>query len=139
MAGISDLNEVLKDIGFHIHENPYVYVILSYAEFFNSKHTFVQENKDTIFALIWEDEGVSIIMEKEEADKWELKYDFVWRIITIITHTSLNLVGLLAKATSILAENGIPVNVISAFYHDHFLIAPNDVERAENLLKSLGN
>jgi hypothetical protein len=49
----------------------------------------------------------------------------------LTVHSSLEAVGFLAAITARLAETGISVNVVSAFYHDH-LFVPHD--RADEAL-----
>jgi hypothetical protein len=43
-------------------------------------------------------------------------------------------VGLLTKVTGALAAEGIPVNVISAFYHDYLLVPIESAEAALHVL-----
>jgi hypothetical protein len=72
-----------------------------------------------------EREGTTLIVRREEAESLGLAYQFVSRLITLTVHSSLEAVGFLAAITARLAETGISVNVISAFYHDH-LFVPHD-------------
>ncbi|HUI76634.1 MAG TPA: ACT domain-containing protein [Bryobacteraceae bacterium] len=46
-------------------------------------------------------------------------------------------VGLLARITAQLAEHGISVNAVSAYYHDHLFIPEDRAEEAVGLLKEL--
>jgi uncharacterized protein len=52
----------------------------------------------------------------------------------LTVHSSLEAVGFLAAITARLAETGISVNAVSAFYHDH-LFVPHD--RADEALARL--
>jgi uncharacterized protein len=54
----------------------------------------------------------------------------------LTVHSSLNAVGFLAAVTTQLAEAGISLNAVSAFYHDH-LFVPHD--RADEALALLQN
>jgi hypothetical protein len=82
-----------------------------------------------------EREGVSLIVPKDDADKEGLPYDFVARMITLDVESSLDAVGFLAAVTGRLAEAGIAVNPVSAYFHDH-LFVPSD--RADEAMRVLG-
>ena len=81
-----------------------------------------------------EREGTTLIVRQEEAESLGLAYQFVSRLITLTVHSSLEGVGFLAAITARLAEAGISVNAVSAFYHDH-LFVPDD--RADEALARL--
>jgi uncharacterized protein len=81
-----------------------------------------------------EREGTTLIVRQEEAERLGLAYQFVSRLITLTVHSSLEAVGFLAAITARLAEAGISVNAVSAFYHDH-LFVPHD--RADEALARL--
>jgi uncharacterized protein len=81
-----------------------------------------------------EHEGTTLVVRREEAESLGLAYQFVSRLITLTVHSSLEAVGFLAAITARLAETGISVNAVSAFYHDH-LFVPHD--RADEALARL--
>ena len=81
-----------------------------------------------------EEEGLTLIIPKREAEELGLKYEFPCRMITLTIHSSLAAVGFLAAITTALAQAEISVNAVSAFYHDH-LFVPSD--RLEEVLKVL--
>ena len=57
-------------------------------------------------------------------------------MITLTVHSSLEAIGFLAAITGRLAEAGISVNAVSAFYHDHLFVPEH---RAEEALHHLQN
>jgi hypothetical protein len=84
-----------------------------------------------------EEEGITIIIEKNKADKLKLKYSFVASWITLTVHSSLEAVGLTAAFSKALADEGISCNVIAGFYHDHIFVPINEKEKAMTVLKRL--
>ena len=81
-----------------------------------------------------EREGVTVIISKHLADLNGLPYEYVFRRISLMVHSSLDAVGFLARITEVLAAQGISVNAISAYYHDYLYIRS---DQAENALKTL--
>ena len=65
----------------------------------------------TAFALIREDEGVTVIRSGKG-----------WARIMLGVHSSLDAVGLTARIAAALAEDGISANMIAAFHHDHVFV-----------------
>ena len=82
-----------------------------------------------------EQEGVSLIINKRQADLENLTYDPVFKRISLMVHSSLEAVGFLARIAEILAAQGISVNVVSAFYHDHLYIKEDQAENALGILE----
>ena len=84
-----------------------------------------------------EKEGLTLIIEKEDAVKAGYRYEYPCRMITLNVHSSLAVVGFLAKITTRLAEAGISVNPVSAFYHDHLFVPDGKEHEALNTLNAL--
>lgn len=81
-----------------------------------------------------EQEGTTLVIQREEAEAAGLRYAFASRMITLTVHSALDAVGFLAAITARLAEAGISVNAVSAFHHDH-LFVPAD--RADDAMAAL--
>ncbi len=77
-----------------------------------------------------EAEGMTLIIERSQADQRQLRYEGCYRMITLGVHSSLQAVGFLAAIASALAEEGIPCNAISAYYHDHLFIPLDYADKA---------
>lgn len=84
-----------------------------------------------------EEEGVTIIIEKWQADSESLDYDDVWSWIALTVHSSLSAVGFLAAITAKLSENAISVNVASAYFHDHLFVPQEKASLAMQVLVDL--
>ena len=82
-----------------------------------------------------EQEGVTLILNRQRADSDNLSNDLVFKRISLMVHSSLAAVGFLARVTEILAAQGISVNVVSAYYHDHLYVKADQAENAFNILK----
>jgi hypothetical protein len=83
-----------------------------------------------------EREGTTLVVRREEAESAGLSYQFASRLITLTVHSSLEAVGFLAEITGRLAEAGISVNAVSAYYHDHLFLPDH---RADEALQHLQN
>ncbi len=81
-----------------------------------------------------EDEGTTIVVTVEAADRYELPYEGRWQRITANVNSALNAVGFIAQLTRCLAERNIPANTVSAYYHDHLFVP---AERAVEALQAL--
>ena len=82
-----------------------------------------------------EKEGITLILEKSLADRENISYDLVFNRITLNVHSSLGAVGFLSRITEILAAQGISVNVVSGYFHDHLYIKVEDAENAVMILE----
>lgn len=78
--------------------------------------------------IFQEAEGTTLIALKSEAMAAGLDYAFESRMITLEIHSSLDAVGFLARITTALAAEGMGVNPVAGFFHDH-LFVPNGREQ----------
>jgi hypothetical protein len=67
----------------------------------------------TPFAVIREDEGVTLVLTRADADRAGLDYDYVAARITLRVGSTLTDVGLTALFSRTLADAGISCNVIA--------------------------
>lgn len=84
-----------------------------------------------------EKEGLSLLLEKNQADAAGLKYGSVFRGISLRVHSSLDAVGFIAAISNKLSSNGISANVIAAHFHDHVFVPTEKAELALELLAEL--
>ena len=82
-----------------------------------------------------EAEGLTLIVPKVDADAVGLSYAFPCRMITLNVHSSLGAVGFMARIATALAEQGMGVNPVSGFFHDHLFVPDG---REQDALAVLG-
>ncbi len=84
-----------------------------------------------------EQEGTTLVILREEAERAGLRYAFASRLITLTVHSALDAVGFLAAITARLAEAGISVNAVSAFHHDHLFVPADRADEAMAVLQEI--
>lgn len=84
-----------------------------------------------------EDEGLSLILTKSDADALGLSYDESMRQITLMVFSSLTGVGLTAAVAKALTKHRIPANVVAAANHDHIFVPAKLAEQAMDALRAL--
>jgi hypothetical protein len=84
-----------------------------------------------------EEEGITLIVDKVTADSHNLEYMSTWSMITLSIHSDLEAIGFIARVASELAKEGISVNVVSAFYHDHLFVPYDEGQEAMEILQAL--
>lgn len=126
MNGETKLENLLKSMKPILKDGEFVFCTLS--------HQDIQELKLKPIGWFQEDEGVSIILQRQQADSLGLEYSYIARMITLSVHSSLDAVGFLAAITAKLAQFGISVNPISAYYHDHLFVPSKKANEVMTLL-----
>ena len=86
---------------------------------------------------IEESEGLTLIVPKKIANENSIRYESVFKRITLGVHSSLNAVGLTAAFSSKLGEHGISANVIAGYYHDHIFVPEELADKAIEALNEL--
>jgi hypothetical protein len=84
------------------------------------------------FASVREDEGLTIVVEREQARGLTCSAPF--RAITLAVHSSLDAIGFIAAVSAALTVAALPANVIAGYHHDHVLVP---AERADDALAVL--
>jgi len=128
MAGKTNLSDLLAEMNPSLNHGRYVFVHAQGS---------LKIDLAQVIATFREEEGITIVLEKEKADELGLIYDYVSAWITLTVHSSLDAVGLTAAFSKVLAENNISCNVMAAYYHDHIFVNENDAEKAMETLGQL--
>jgi hypothetical protein len=84
-----------------------------------------------------EREGLTLIVTQTEAARAGLEAVFPCRKITLNIHSSLEAVGFLAALLPALAAEGMGVNPVSGFFHDHLFVPADRAEDALRVLRTL--
>ncbi len=130
MYGITDLNYLLRNMKPVLSDREYVFITTSKI----SEISYLNP-----ICFFKEDEGLTIIIDRDIADKNNLNYESVFSKITLNVHSSLAAVGFLAAILRELADAGISVNTVSAFYHDHLFVPSKKANEVLIILKGVAN
>ena len=126
---IKDLNTLLKSMNPVTDEKKYVFVSL--------KNKTINEIPPANFVRVPGRRRVDVNYRRKRRSGKEFSYNGTWSLITCKINSDLEAVGFLAKMTEVLAESGIPVNAISAYYHDHLFVPSSLLEKAMSCLVKL--
>ncbi len=129
MIGETNLQTLLKNMKPVLNDGVYVFCNRPLTEPFPSDC-----NPAGIFK---EQEGWTVILLMDEADRLGWSYEFLAAWITLQVHSDLAAVGLTAAIATALAAEGISCNVVAGYYHDHLFVALDDAHRALDVLQSL--
>jgi uncharacterized protein len=88
----------------------------------------------TPVVTVREEEGLTLVLERDEADRVGVTYEYVAARITLQVHSSLAAVGLTAAVATALTEYDISCNVVAGFFHDHLFVP---LDRADEALEAL--
>lgn len=129
MLGERDLDRLLRTMSPQLQDGVFVFCALP-------DHADIPSG---LAPRLWfrEREGLTLVILREEADRAGLPSQFASRLITLDVHSALDAVGFLAAVTTRLAQAGISVNAVSAFYHDHLFVPEASAEAAMRLLREM--
>ncbi len=127
MTGETDLTTLLHSMEPQLWEQPFVFCSVDPAAYqrLNVKPT----------GMFREREGITLILDRQQADQAQLPYEDLWACITLNIHSALAAVGFIAVISSKLAAAGLSVNPVSAYYHDHLFVLWGEREHVMHLLR----
>ncbi len=129
MPGEKNLEKLLKNLSPVLIDKEYVFTTTN-----KPLKELVPLNPLCFFS---EEEGLTLIVEKNRAISQGIIFDGVFKRITLKVHSSHDAVGLTAIVASKLKDNNISANVVAAYYHDHIFVPSSLAEKALNCLKEL--
>lgn len=125
---VNNLNELLCTMTPHLNEGIYL---------------FATVEPDTVIPLseivtsIQEQEGLSIVVSEQTAQKYQLNAQFRSAWITLTVHSDLAAVGLTAAFATALGQAKISCNVVAGNYHDHIFVPYEQADLAMSVLRKL--
>ncbi|OPA99090.1 acetyltransferase [Pseudomonas fluorescens] len=128
MAGETALATLLRSMSPQLNDGDYVFCTLP--------DNRIPEGCDVIGSFR-EHEGLTLIVERQQAEQAGLAFDYVAAWITLTVHSALEAVGLTAAFAGALGDAGISCNVIAGYYHDHLFVGRADAQRALDVLRQL--
>ena len=128
MSGERDLRKLTNELSPQLHDQVFVYCTFPEAA--------LPAGLSPVCTFL-EDEGLAVIVEKQQAESLGIPFALESRMITLTVHSSLEAVGFIAAFAGRLALADIPCNVVSAYHHDHLFIPQHLAERAMQVLSEL--
>lgn len=128
MSGETDLNKLIASMSPVLNEGTFVFCTVAKNFSFDVRQ---------VLALFKEEEGVTLVLEKEIAEEWKLQHSVPMAWLSLNVHSSLQAVGLTAAVSKALAAKGMSCNVLAAYYHDHIFVEKEQAQMALQLLTEL--
>ncbi|MFJ2825518.1 ACT domain-containing protein [Streptomyces toxytricini] len=128
MPGEKDLRTLLASMSPQLNEGEYVFALAPAGG--------VPADVRPV-ATVREEEGLTLVLPRADADRCGLAYDYVAAWITLRVHSALDAVGLTAAFATALASAGLSCNVVAGFHHDHLFVPYDEAPRALAVLADL--
>ncbi|MEE9336051.1 MAG: ACT domain-containing protein [Granulosicoccaceae bacterium] len=128
-AGETDLGLLMAKMSPRLDARTFVFVTIEREQ--------LVAHIDQALMVFRESEGVTLILEEKYARSAGLDAVFPCRQITLAVHSALEAVGFLAAIIPILAKQGMGVNPVSGYFHDHLFVPAEKAEQALTILQNL--
>lgn len=128
MAAEKDLHKLLAGMRPELNPGEYVFTV--------APDDHIPADVRPIVTVA-EEEGLTLVLPRQDADRSGLAYDYVAGWITLRVHSALEAVGLTAAVAKALAGAGISCNVVAGFHHDHLFVPHDHAARALAVLEEL--
>ncbi|WP_227271310.1 ACT domain-containing protein [Roseobacter weihaiensis] len=113
MSGETDLEALFRTLKISVADGIYVFTTL--------EHRKIPEGLEPKM-VFQETEGTTLILLREEAEEHHFTYEFPSKMITLNVHSSLEAVGFMARISTALSVEGMGVNPVAGFFHDHLFV-----------------
>ncbi len=123
---LRDLETILAQLSPQLHDG--TYAVVSVPEPIPNAHPFM---------TLVEAEGLTMLLRQEEAEQLGLAYELPLSWITLGAYRAIGSVGLVATATTALAQASIPAVAGVGRWHTHIFVPATDTNRAMKVLHRL--
>ncbi len=127
MAAEQDLRQLIRHMRPEAHPGRYVFAVVPGP---------VPPGLRPVVTVA-EDEGVTVVVPREQADAAGLAYGYVAAWITLRVQSALAAVGLTAAVAGALADAGLSCNVVAGYHHDHLFVPDEGLAEALDVLGAL--
>lgn len=125
MSGETNLDRLIASMQAVLHPETFVFATIGTGPIPPGAQIVMQ---------FQEAEGTTLILPMAQAEALNLRHEYPCRMITLNIHSALEAVGFLARITNALAAEGMSVNPVSAFFHDHLFVPVAQAELAMEVL-----
>ena len=128
MSGETDLDRLIAGMEPALHPEIFVFVTLRGQP---------MPTGLTPRMVFEEDEGRTLILTRAQAETHGLGFEFPCRMITLNVHSALQAVGFIARIATALAAEGMGVNPVAGYFHDHLFVPEDRAADAMAILRAL--
>jgi hypothetical protein len=98
------------------------------AKINSGRYAFVRGKMPNAIMTFLEEEGWASVVRFGAGE---------WSCVSLTVTTDLNALGVIAAVSRVLADNKIPCNVVSAYYHDHIFVPHEKAKTAVDLISQI--
>jgi uncharacterized protein len=92
----------------------------------------------SLFSITAAETGLTVVCRPDEIPP-EARVEPDWRALSVVGPLDFSLIGVIGSLTTLLAEAGVSVFVLSTFDTDHVLIKEDTVDMAIDALREAGH
>ena len=133
VSGETNLKKLLSGLRAKKDDRLFVFACVPHDQW-DGIDEAVKKAAQMIFA---EAEGVSLIIPEEVAAAYQIASVYPSRMITLTIHSALDAVGFLAHITTALAKEGISVNAVAGYFHDHLFVPDEAADKVMAVLADI--
>jgi hypothetical protein len=134
------VSDLLRETRVEVTPATYVLVGLSYEDWIRVlEKPELSPRADSPFLVFRDGREVTMLLEEDVWQRirhlvFDAKLEQGFRLVTLDIDLPWNVIGYLARVTSILAVAGVPLGALSSFTRDHLLIKQDDLGKALRVL-----